>query len=183
MIRLVVLGLLIQRPMHGYELQRQLEVGYAAHWAGILPGSIYHALKKMEMEGLVAIKVTEQTGLRMRAIYAITESGREEFRRLLQETWRTPQSVFPRGLYTALAFLTELPVGEVRKALSEQITAMEKDLMRWQEGETAQGEVAPLLGWQQAVFVNAQDHLQADLRFLHALQEALSDAPQWIARH
>lgn len=178
MIRLVVLGLLIRQPMHGYEIQQQLEVGYAAHWAGILAGSIYHALKKMEVEGFVAIKATEQSGLRLRAVYAITESGREEFHKLLRETWRTPQSVFPRGLYTALAFLTELPVAEVRDALSEQIVAMEKELRLWGKEEVAKGEVTPLLGWQQAVFVNAQDHLQADLRFLHALQKALSDAPQ-----
>ena len=56
MTRLMVLGLLKSKPMSGYEIQQILTKSQSDSWAGILPGSIYHALKKMEKEGLVEIK-------------------------------------------------------------------------------------------------------------------------------
>ena len=71
----MVLGLLKTKPMSGYEIQQLLIISQSDSWAGILPGSIYHALKKMEKEQLVAIDSIEQTGNRSKAIYKITEQG------------------------------------------------------------------------------------------------------------
>ena len=45
MVRLLVLGLLQFKPLSGYEIQQILQVSQIDVWAGILPGSIYHALK------------------------------------------------------------------------------------------------------------------------------------------
>jgi DNA-binding PadR family transcriptional regulator len=85
LVRLFVLGLLLRRPMSGYEVQRILQLNRTDLWAGILSGSIYHALKKLEAEGLVTLSVTEQSGNRTRAIYAITHKGVSEHRSLLRE--------------------------------------------------------------------------------------------------
>jgi len=53
MVRLFVLGLLYARPRHGYEIRKWLETRRTDLWTGVLPGSIYHALKQMTKEGLV----------------------------------------------------------------------------------------------------------------------------------
>jgi DNA-binding PadR family transcriptional regulator len=111
--RLFVLSLLTWRPLSGYEMQVILQLNQTERWAGILPGSIYHALKKLAAEGLVVLQATEQVGNRAKAIYAITAAGGEEFRRLLKETWRVPMLHFPAGIYAALGFLDSLPREEV----------------------------------------------------------------------
>jgi DNA-binding PadR family transcriptional regulator len=72
MIRLFVLGILNQKTMHGYELYQQLERSRIDLWSDVLPGSIYHAFRQMDKEGLVRIRGTEQTGIKTRAIYEIT---------------------------------------------------------------------------------------------------------------
>ena len=54
-VRHLVLGLLDRAPMHGYEIQRVMKEARVDLWAGVLPGSLYHALRKMEGEGLVRI--------------------------------------------------------------------------------------------------------------------------------
>src|SRR5215467_5997670 len=105
--RLFVLGLLARRPMSGYEIQLILQFSRTEQWVGILPGSVYHALKKLASEGLVVLQATEHAGNRSKAIYAITQAGEEEFRQILRETWRMPTLHFPSGLYAALSFLED----------------------------------------------------------------------------
>src|SRR5215472_13814842 len=111
--RLFVLGLLLRRPMSGYEVQRILQLNRTDLWAGILSGSIYHALKKLEAEGMVTLSVTEQSGNRTRAIYATSPNGITEYRALLRGAWRNPTPHFPAGLYAALSFPDALPLEDI----------------------------------------------------------------------
>src|SRR5215813_6910920 len=107
--RMVVLGLLAYAPQSGYDMQRLLQQSRAEQWADILPGSIYHALKRLHADGLATLEATEQTGFRLKATYSITPAGRDELRRLLREAWRTPSSSQPAQLYAALSFIHALP--------------------------------------------------------------------------
>ncbi|MFH5181926.1 PadR family transcriptional regulator [Paenibacillus sp. TAB 01] len=54
---MILLGMLMERPMHGYELQQQIQSRRLDVWAHILSGSIYYALNKMEKEGLVQYRI------------------------------------------------------------------------------------------------------------------------------
>src|SRR5215469_10989407 len=157
--RLFVLGLLARRPMTGYEIQLVLQLSRTEQWAGILPGSVYHALKKLASEGLVVLHATEQTGNRTKAIYAIAPAGEEEFRRILREAWRMPALHFPSGLYAALSFFEHLPLEEVLCSLDEQISALEKELDTWNAGMSAKSEAisAPLPDYIQALFTNGRE--------------------------
>jgi len=182
LVRLFVLGLLLRRPMSGYEVQRILQLSRTDMWAGILSGSIYHALKKLEAEGLVALRVTERSGNRARAIYAITASGEAEYRALLREAWRSPSPHFPSGLYAALSFADDLPREEVLALLDAHVAALEEQLAAWNAGEREKAAVAgPLPGYIGAVFDNGREHMQTDLRFLQRLREMLPSEPRLTA--
>ena len=180
LVRLVVLGLLLRRPMSGYEIQRLLELNQMEQWAGILPGSIYHALKKLEREGLITLRATEATGNRTRAIYAITPVGLEEFRRRLREAFRLPAPHFPASVYAALSFVDELPREEVVSLLDEQISALEQQLAAWDVGEQAKAAYIPqaIPSYLAAVFANGRAHMELDLRFLRHLRETLPAEPR-----
>jgi DNA-binding PadR family transcriptional regulator len=180
--RLFVLGLLVRRPMSGYEVQRILQLNRTDLWAGILSGSIYHALKKLEVEAMVTLRVTEQTGNRTRAIYAITQQGQAEYRALLREAWRSPSPHFPSGLYAALSFTDDLPRDEVLALLDTHIAALEDQLAAWNAGEREKSALAgPLPGYVGAIFDNGREHMQTDLRFLRHLRETLPSEPQLTA--
>ncbi|MEK4229346.1 PadR family transcriptional regulator [Solibacillus sp. FSL H8-0538] len=114
MTRLMVLGLLRLKPMSGYEIQQILHTNQSDQWAGILPGSIYHALKKMNTEGLVKIASIESTGNRSKAIYEITENGDKEYYTLLLESFSTSSIMLPTSLYTGLSMLS-LPNPDLKK--------------------------------------------------------------------
>ena len=74
-----LLGLLMQGPMHGYDLHRcaKEELGRIWHM-GI--SNIYGALKQLEEANYVESTLTPQAGRPPRKVYRITRSGRKIFR-------------------------------------------------------------------------------------------------------
>lgn len=95
MTKLLVLGLLDGGPMSGYDLQQKLGGADAERWGGVLPGSIYHALKKLEGEGCIALAGVEQTGHRQKAVYRITEAGRNHLHTLIADALRASSALYP----------------------------------------------------------------------------------------
>ncbi len=170
-MRLMVLGLLEREPMHGYEIQKWLEISHTELWADVLPGSIYHALRQMEKEGLVEVRATEQRGHRARAIYALTEGGRAMFQHLLREGWQQVPRTFPSDLYTLLTFSHRLPSAERRVGLQAMLAALEKALAQWGAGEQAKKEAIAFPTFLQAVFDNGREHLEANIRLVRRLLE------------
>jgi DNA-binding PadR family transcriptional regulator len=71
-IRAAALALLAERPMHGYEMIREIEDRTGGAWIPSA-GSIYPALQLLEDEGL--IKGSESEGRRR---FELTEAGRKE---------------------------------------------------------------------------------------------------------
>lgn len=71
-----VLGMLNIQAMSGYDIQQKLLEWNVSIWSEVLVGSIYHALKKLEQKGHISIHSIENTGHRQRAIYQITEKGK-----------------------------------------------------------------------------------------------------------
>jgi DNA-binding PadR family transcriptional regulator len=108
---IAVLGLLMDRDHHGYEIRTQLRDRLGV-WANVSFGSIYPALARLERHGFVeavtsseprvsslstgslsgeraslrSLRTTQGLGRRGRKVYRITEQGRQEFVRLLGDT-------------------------------------------------------------------------------------------------
>ena len=71
-VRAAVLALLLERPMHGYEMIQEIDNRTGGIWRPS-PGSIYPTLQLLEDEGLIE---AEATGGRKR--YTLTADGRGE---------------------------------------------------------------------------------------------------------
>ncbi|OYV65373.1 MAG: hypothetical protein B7X07_03330 [Actinobacteria bacterium 21-64-8] len=107
---IAILGLLMERDHHGYEIRSQLRDRLGL-WANVSFGSIYPALARLERHALVeavtpaaprvasistgslsgeraslrARRTSSGLGRRGRKVYRITERGREEFQLLLAD--------------------------------------------------------------------------------------------------
>ncbi|WP_020153588.1 PadR family transcriptional regulator [Caldibacillus debilis] len=176
MARLMVLGFLNKRPMSGYEIQQHLQQGRTEEWTNVLPGSLYHALKQLEKEGLVKVREVVRTGHRSKAVYEITEKGREAYTAMLREALQTPDLPYPRNFYSALAFLADLPKEEIRQALSEHIEEIKKKMENLKIGRKAKTEAGVNAEYIHAIFANAEKHIRLHLEFLHELQQLLEKA-------
>ncbi len=166
--RLVILGLLRERPLYGYELKQIVEE-HMGDWTNVAFGSIYFALKKLAEEGFVEQVAVEQEGNRpSRTIYEITEPGRAEFLHLLREVWRKVE----RHYYTidvGLAFVEALPVEEVKSHLREriaQLLSIVQHIGQHQAEQMAQPEVPAAAT---AVFDHGLAHFRAELNWTRDL--------------
>lgn len=80
-VRLAILALLAERPMHGYEMMQELEARTGGAWRPSA-GSIYPTLQLLEDEGLVT---GEEADGRRR--FALSDAGRAEAERLERPPW------------------------------------------------------------------------------------------------
>ncbi|MDQ6740555.1 MAG: PadR family transcriptional regulator [Actinomycetota bacterium] len=71
-VRSAVLALLAERPMHGYQIIREIEERSGGSWKPSA-GSVYPTLQLLADEGFIIAE--ESNG---RKIYSLTEAGREE---------------------------------------------------------------------------------------------------------
>lgn len=123
---MMILGLVKWlQPVHGYDVRRELMSWQVDQWANIQPGSIYHALRKLTEEGLLAEVATERVGARpARTTYRMTPAGDREFEDLLRKYWWEYRDlVNPFG--PAFAFLQALPRREAVAALRNRARVLE----------------------------------------------------------
>ena len=160
--RLVILGLLKDQSLHGYEIKQIIEK-HMGDWTSIAFGSIYFALGKMSEEGLIKKVATEQEGNRpSRSIYQITAAGRKEFLRLLREVW----SEFERqyfGIDIGLVFMSALPANEIQKYLHKRVEVLEGVVRILNSHQKEQMTQPDIPNSAEAIFEHSHAHLAAEL--------------------
>jgi DNA-binding PadR family transcriptional regulator len=166
--RLVILGLLRERPLHGYELKQTIEE-HMGDWTSIAFGSVYFALGKLSEEGFVEQVATEQEGGRpSRTIYQITAAGREEFLRLLRDVWGEVERHY-YAIDVGLAFMESLPVEEVKSYLRRRVAelaAIVDHVLAHRTEQLASSEVPRTAA---AVFDHSLAHFRAELHWTQDL--------------
>jgi DNA-binding PadR family transcriptional regulator len=166
--RLLVLGLLQGRPMRGYELMQVISRGTLDRWTSVLPGSIYHALARMQTEGLVRIEAEVRTGDRIRNDYAITPKGREALLALLRDTLARPPHDLRSDFALAALWMDALPRDELLDLLEDAAARLDERQRQAAAGRAAKASVLPVA---EALFDNADAIVAADSRLLERLRE------------
>jgi DNA-binding PadR family transcriptional regulator len=85
MLELAVLGLLKERPIHGYQLSRELGDSLGGLWR-VSYGSLYPTLRRLEHDGAIESEAGDERGARRKKVYRITPKGEQIFLELLQES-------------------------------------------------------------------------------------------------
>ena len=160
--RLVILGLLRERPLYGYELKQIIEE-HMGDWTNIAFGSIYFALGKLAEEGFIEQVAIEQEGRRpSRSVYQITEAGQAEFLRLLREVWSEVESHY-YAIDIGLMFTEALPREEVKGFLRERIAQLESIVRHVAEHRAEQMAQPEMPALAAAVFDHGLAHFRAEL--------------------
>lgn len=171
---LAVLAWLMREPMHPYALGQRLQQTGQDRRIKYNRGTLYSVIEQLARAGLVEVQTVERPGARPeRAIYAITDAGRAEFRRWLAELLATPRSEFPQFL-VALSFVALVPPVEAVELLARRLAQLES---------SAEVTASTLQGAREAghpwVFLVeeelAAELLAAEIRFVTGLIERLGD--------
>src|ERR1700733_4474644 len=89
---LVVLSLLAERPMHGYEANALLEFRKVRDWAGVSRPQVYYSLDKLaRLELIRSIRSKDNAGGPERHVFETTPRGRAALANALERTDWTDQ--------------------------------------------------------------------------------------------
>ena len=171
-VRHAVLGLLAQRPRHGYELRAafQAVVGGEENW-DIKPAQIYTTLARLEQGGLVAKGSVEQDAGPEKRIYALTPTGRQ----MLKEWFASgmePEHQHDE-LFLKLMMGLVSGVADPYRVIQTQREHLYQDLHDITEHRSRADpgkELAKILLLDKAIM-----HLEADLRWLDTIEARLDE--------
>ncbi|GFH36520.1 PadR family transcriptional regulator [Streptomyces pacificus] len=128
LLGLAVLGLLLERPMHPYEMATTLRERNKDTSFKVKTGSLYDVVESLVRAGWIAEHSTERAGRRPeRRVYAHTELGRKEFMSWLDELVRTPAREYPRFL-AAVSYLGALGPERAVRALRERTARLNEEI-------------------------------------------------------
>lgn len=171
-VRNALLGLLEQRPRHGYELHDAFEavVGGEENW-DIKPAQVYATLARLEASGLIAEEALAQEGGPEKRIYALTPAGREALRRWLFEPVKTEhqRDEFFLKLMLSLATSQADPYRVIYAQRASLYQEMHVLTERRTEADPGRN-LAHILLLDQAIM-----HLEADLRWLAMVEARLDE--------
>jgi DNA-binding PadR family transcriptional regulator len=162
MIELAILGLLKERPMHGYQLNRELSEQLGG-LSRVSYGSLYPSLRRLERQG--AIVSQAGTGARRKTVYAITDEGERLFLELLQEPPQEGQTEDAR-FRVRLAFFRYLPPETRVRLLERRRNGLE---VRLAEIKSHLRDAGTADDYQRALMDHARAATEADIAWLTEL--------------
>lgn len=171
-VKAVILGILKRGPLHGYDLKRIIgqEMG---DWTNIAFGSIYFALDSLAKDGFVTSETKESAERRpSRIVYTITDSGKNEYLRLLREIWQSDAREHS-PVDIGIAFLRDLPRDEVKGFLAARILGMEKGLTYLRAHETETMAIPEVPDESRFIFSHARYRLEAELAWVREVLGSL----------
>ncbi len=139
---LVVLGLLLERPMHGYEVNQELARREVGDWAGVSRPQVYYSLRKLADAGHIGPAPGRAAGAERgsaergsaeggpeRRVYRVTAAGRRAYAAALaRPEWATQRP--PPPFVTWLVLATHADPAVRARQLARRRAFLEAEAMR-----------------------------------------------------
>ncbi|MET7512491.1 PadR family transcriptional regulator [Streptomyces sp. NPDC005480] len=124
-LALAVMVLLMEKPMHPYEIAQTLRRRGKDTTTKINYGSLYTVVQNLEKHGFVEVADVQRQGNRPeRTLYGITDDGREEALEWLSDLLAVPAREYPI-FETALSLMGVIHPDEVTRLLEERLASLE----------------------------------------------------------
>lgn len=128
-LALIVLALLVERPMHPYQMQVVIKRRAKDEVFNVKDRTqLYRTINRLLDHALIEVHKTERDQSRPeRTVYALTDDGRRTAETWLRELLAEPENEFPQ-FPAALSIMALLPVDEVVNALAKRRAALQARL-------------------------------------------------------
>jgi DNA-binding PadR family transcriptional regulator len=127
---LVLLSLLAERPMHGYQANAELERREVRDWAGISRPQVYYSLEKLARNALLrTVRSSESADGPQRQVFSATKAGRNALADALEWPGWTNQREKPAFL-TWMALSWQARKGVFARQLARRQEFVEQEILR-----------------------------------------------------
>jgi len=177
---LVILSLVAEKPVYGYEIDQIIQQRGMREWTAIGFSSIYYLLKKIENKGWITGKTSgsNRQGLH-RTIYTITSVGLRTCREATLQTLSAPRGM-PNGFLTALLNLPLLSNQQIQEALCKYKKAL---LMKIKELELKKENQPPRLPLHVDFIFDYSIHaINSEINWIDNILKQLSNRPISLPR-
>ena len=172
---LTLLGLLVERPRHGYELEEVISARGMREWTTIGFSSIYYVLGKLRDRGLVTEVESQHSGRgRARKVFAPTAAGRSACADATEAALAELRPTLPPVL-VGLANLPVLSPERVESALTQRAESLAERIAAVSEASATQTELPDFV---RAIFDHALSQLHAEQAWLSTYRTTLVHAAQ-----
>lgn len=93
-IDLIVLGMLKKEALSAYDIQKLVEYRNISKWVKISTPSIYKKVLQLAEKGYISGNPVKEGKMPEKAVYALTDAGRQKFESLMRETAAAPIRFF-----------------------------------------------------------------------------------------
>lgn len=130
---LVLLSLLAEQPMHGYQANLELERRQVQDWAGVSRPQVYYSLEKLARLGFIRKSGDPEPALGPdRRVFGASAKGRAALESALErEDWTTRRERPPFLTWMALSWLAR--PGVFSRQIARRKEFLERELAREQE--------------------------------------------------
>lgn len=171
---LTLLGLLVEKPRHGYELEEVISARGMREWTEIGFSSIYYLLTRLRDRGLVTEIDTPQRGRgKARRVFAPTDDGHAACARAAESAVAELRPLFPPVL-VGLANLPVIPPDRLRAALDARAAALAAKITDIRAAAEAQPHAPAFV---RAIFAYSLNQLEAEQRWLTTYKAELTEPP------
>jgi DNA-binding PadR family transcriptional regulator len=130
---LVLLSLLAERPMHGYQANLELERREIRDWAGISRPQVYYSLEKLARAGMIrGLETEEPAAGPERSAFETSAKGKAALAEALEREEWTTQRERPAFL-TWVALSWQARAGVFEKQMERRRGFLEKEVLREKE--------------------------------------------------
>lgn len=144
-MRLLILGLLMERERHPYEIRQTIKQRNWNECFKLRDGSLYYAVDQLREDGQIeAAEVVAIPGDNRpdKTIYRITASGRKAFSKLLEDQFKLTS--YPQHpLFLAMPFVRHGDPGLIEDLIVKQLEACETRISRMKAVLELKGEFLP----------------------------------------
>ncbi|GAP07570.1 MAG TPA: PadR family transcriptional regulator [Anaerolinea thermolimosa] len=171
-VRNALLGLLSQRPRHGYELLQAFETmaGGREVWE-VKPAQVYTTLARLKENGLIVEVPSGDENGNERQMYALTPAGRDELKSWFEQPVRSERQRDEFFIKLMLAVATGYV--DPREVIYAQRSSLYQELHDLTERRMTldpRRDLAHILLLDQAIM-----HIEADLRWMDMIEARLDE--------
>jgi len=166
---LLVLGFLLERPMHGYEISQVLKTEGVGIWFEISTAAIYYSLNKLRRLSMIA-EAHSRGSSGDKTIYHVVELGREQFFVGMEHLLNSEKPIrteYDLGIF----MLNRLPKSQAITLLEKRIAFLRQlQEQLQQKHDEAKGRLL-----QQTILLHSISVAQLDVEWLGNITQQLDD--------
>ncbi len=170
---LAILGLLSEKPMHGYEIKQTAKDRWMEIWALISIPSIYNTLNRLTEKNYLEVSKEKIGKAPVRNVYSLSDKGKQYLVKLVEQGLKSANTKKIEDLpfWLAVAFIHFADSESATAALHGRITCLKESCEILKKEHQGEWNEIPF-SWQ-TIIISGIEHMELEMKRIRYMIEHL----------